>query len=192
MKKQVLIFLFDGYSDWEISYITPELCKRTEYEVIYFSINGKPVVSMGGLNVLPGKSINDIDANAAEMLILPGGYAWEKGELPEVDDLIMTMATNGKTIAAICGATIRLAQLGLLDSVKHTSNVLFYLKQMATNYKGDENYVEAEAVADQNIITAGGIYPIDFAKAILTKLDPTDESSVNKWFQLFKHGVWVE
>ena len=192
MKKQVLIFLFDGYSDWEISYITPELCKRTEYEVIYFSIDGKPVVSMGRLNVLPGKSLNDVDANAAEILILPGGYAWEKCELTEVDDLAKTMATNGKTIAAICGATIRLAQLGLLDSVKHTSNVLFYLKQMAPKYKGDVNYVEAEAVADQNIITAGGIYPIDFAKAILTKLDSTNETAINKWFQLFKHGIWME
>lgn len=192
MKKQVLIFLFDGYSDWEISYITPELCKRTEYEVIYFSIDGKPVVSMGRLNVLPCKSLNDVDANAAEILILPGGYAWEKGELTEVDDLAKTMATNGKTIAAICGATIRLAQLGLLDSVKHTSNVLFYLKQMAPKYKGDVNYVEAEAVADQNIITAGGIYPIDFAKAILTKLDSTNETAINKWFQLFKHGIWME
>lgn len=192
MKKQVLIFLFDGYSDWEISYITPELCKRTEYEVIYFSIDGKPVVSMGRLNVLPCKSLNDVDANAAEILILPGGYAWEKGELTEVDDLAKTMATNGKTIAAICGATIRLAQLGLLDSVKHTSNVLFYLKQMAPKYKGDVNYVETEAVADQNIITAGGIYPIDFAKAILTKLDSTNETAINKWFQLFKHGIWME
>ena len=102
------------------------------------------------------------------------------------------MTKQGKAVAAICGATTRLAQLELLDSVKHTSNVLFYLKQMATNYKGDENYVEAEAVADQNIITAGGIYPIEFAKAILTQLDPSEEGVINKWFQLFKHGIWLE
>lgn len=192
MKKQILVFLFDGYSDWEIAYITPELMKLPACEVVYFSLDGKPVVSMGGLNVLPGKSLNDLNANTAEMLILPGGYAWEKGELTEVDGLVKTMTTNGKAIAAICGATIRLAQLGLLDRVKHTSNVLFYLKQMAPNYKGDVNYVETEAVADQNIITAGGIYPIEFAKAVLSKLNPSAESSINKWFQLFKHGIWVE
>lgn len=192
MKKQVLIFLFDGYSDWEISYIAPELRKRSDYEVLYFSIDGKPVVSMGGLNVLPSKSLCEVSVDTADMLILPGGHAWEKGELSEIDDLIKAMTKQGKAVAAICGATIRLAQLGLLDSVKHTSNVLFYLKQMAANYKGDENYVETEAVADQNIITAGGIYPIEFAKAILTQLDPTEETAINKWFQLFKHGIWVE
>lgn len=36
----VYIFLFDGYSDWEISYLTPELFKDEKISLKTFTVNG--------------------------------------------------------------------------------------------------------------------------------------------------------
>ena len=43
MIKKVYIFLFEGYSDWEISYLTPEINRSENFELVFFSIDGKPV-----------------------------------------------------------------------------------------------------------------------------------------------------
>jgi hypothetical protein len=56
MKKKIYIFLFEGFSDWEIAYLTPEIKKNEEFDLIYFSKYGKSVVSMGGLSVSPNIS----------------------------------------------------------------------------------------------------------------------------------------
>jgi len=37
VKKGIYVFLFDGYSDWEISYLTPEINKREEFNLVHFS-----------------------------------------------------------------------------------------------------------------------------------------------------------
>ncbi len=49
MKKKICIFLFDGFSDWEISFLTPEINKSEQFELVYFSKNGDHLTSMGGL-----------------------------------------------------------------------------------------------------------------------------------------------
>ncbi len=63
---------------------------------------------------------------------------------------------------------------------------------MAPEYSGEKNYVEAFAVSDQNIITANGVAPIEFAREIFIKLELYDETDIERWFQLFKNGVWSE
>ena len=63
MKKKVFIFLFNGFSDWEISYLTPEINKSEKFEIVYFSKDGNPVVSMGGLKITPDISFAEVDVN---------------------------------------------------------------------------------------------------------------------------------
>ena len=97
---------------------------------------------------------------------------------------------KGKPIAAICGATAYLGKLGLLNDVKHTSNDLKYLTSVAPEYRGAEHYIDALAVADKNIITAKGIAPIEFAREIFKTIALYSNDDIQKWFQLFKHGIW--
>ena len=190
MTKAVYIFLFDGFSDWEIGYLTPELKKNQSIELYTFSKTGAAVRSMGGLKVSPDLGLEKLKPGEINTLILPGGDAWESGSLNYVEDLVRKLNKEGKTIAAICAATTFLGRLGLLDAVQHTSNGLDYLKYIAPNYLGDKNYSSELAVRDQNLITATGIAPIEFAKEIFLALDLRDENYVRKWFQLFKQGVW--
>lgn len=192
MKKKIFIFLFDGFSDWEIAYLTPEIRKSSTFELIYFSKDGMPVISMGGLQVVPSLALTEIVPHDVDMLILPGGTAWEKGDNEGVTPLVKLIVDLGKPVAAICAATAYLAQQQLLDNLKHTSNDLYYLKAVAPAYSGDSFYTNALATSDKNIITANGIAPIEFAREIFTTLELYPEQDIEKWFQLFKNGVWSE
>lgn len=192
MKKKIFVYLFDGFSDWEIAFLTPEIKKSDKFDLIYFSKNSSSISSMGGLQVSPDISLKELNANDIDMLILPGGTAWEKDENNEIETLVKTLFTSGKDIAAICAATTYLGKQGILNHLTHTSNDLNYLKGIAPHYSGEENYLNSLAVSDRNIITANGIAPIEFAKEIFTKLKLFDSDKIEKWFQLFKNGIWSE
>ena len=192
MMKKIYVFLFDGFSDWEISYLTPEINKSEQFELVYFSKNGDLVTSMGGLQVKPTTSLADLDSEDIDMLILPGGSAWEKGENIEINNITNSLFEKGKPIAAICAATAYLGQLGVLDDLKHTSNDLYYLKGVAPNYCGEENYQNSFAVTDKNVITANGIASIEFAREVFKLIGLFNDENLEKWFQLFKNGIWSE
>lgn len=190
MKQKIHVFLFDGYSDWEIAYLTPEINKSEKYELVYFSINGDMVTSMGGLQVNTTVSLADVKLEEINMLILPGGHAWEIGENKEIENLTNGMFQSGKPIAAICAATTFLGLLGILDHLNHTSNDLGYLKAIASNYKGENHYQNTLATTGKNIITATGIAPIEFTVEVFKTLELYSPEDIEKWFQFFKNGVW--
>lgn len=191
-KKSVYVFIFNGFSDWEIAYLTPELNKSEKIELKYFSIDGYHVESAGGLTIQPDFSIEQIDPNNVSLLVLPGGSVWEAGSTDEIDKLAAELHTANKTIAAICGATLLLARKGYLDGLKHTSNALDYVKKFAVSYQGADNYLNELAVTDKNLITANGIAPIEFAHEIFQNVQLFEEKDIKKWFQLFKNGIWEE
>jgi putative intracellular protease/amidase len=190
MKNKIFIYLFDGFADWEIAFLTPEIKKNEALDLIYFSIDGKSVQSIGGLHISPDMSLSEIIADEVYMLILPGGTAWLNGGNKEIDQLTKTLFDDRKTIAAICAATIYLGKQGFLDHLKHTSNDLSFLKQIAPQYAGENHYIDSPAVSDENIITANGTAAIEFARKVFEKLDMYSEQDREKWFQLFKNGIW--
>lgn len=190
--KHVYIFLFDGYSDWEISYLTPELFKDKQTVLKTFTITGAPIISMGGLKITPDLSLEQVKSDDVSVLVLPGGTAWEQNKIKGIDQLVKDVYAADQTIAAICAATTYLGEKGYLDKVKHTSNDLNYLKAIAPHYQGEENYKSELAISDQHIITANGIAPIEFAAEIFRKIKLHSDADIEKWFQLFKNGIWAE
>jgi len=190
--KKICVFLFDGFSDWEIAYLTPEINKSEQFNLVYFSKDGNSVKSMGGLKVKPNLSFSELKSEEIDLLVLPGGVAWEKREITIIDNLVKELIENKKSIAAICGATFYLGQLGILNNLNHTSNDLGYLKAVVPEYIGQECYQSKLAVTDKNIITASGIAPIEFATEIFKEIKLKPETEIEKWFQLFKNGIWSE
>ncbi len=89
MKKKIFVFLLDGFSDLKISYLTPELNKSEQFDLVYFSKNENLISSMGGLQIRPTKLLLELKSNDLEMLILPGGTAWEKDENEEMVTIIL-------------------------------------------------------------------------------------------------------
>ncbi len=190
--QRIFIYLFNGYSDWELAYITPQLMKNNHCRLVYFTDDGKTVKSMGGLDVVPDAAFGDLHIDDVDLLILPGGPLWEQSSSLPIDSMIHRLYELNKGIAAICGATAHLARLHLLNGIKHTSNALCYLQWVAADYVGDQYYVDVPAIADHKIITAGGVYPIEFAREIMRMLQCEDEMAIDKWYQLYKNGIWKE
>ena len=187
----VYVFLFDGFADWEIAYLMPELKKSEKINLKTFTIDGSSITSMGGLKIAPDFSLAELETNENSLLVLPGGDAWEKGEITGTDNFVKTFYKSNGAIAAICGATMYLGEKGYLDGMKHTSNDLNYLKSVAPHYKGENNYQFEPAVTDRNMITASGISSIEFARDIFRKVNLYDENFIEKWYQLFKNGIWM-
>ncbi|MDX9984827.1 DJ-1/PfpI family protein, partial [Sphaerochaeta sp.] len=56
------------------------------------------------------------------MLLLPGADTWSDTKHGAIIEKARELLAVGATVCAICGATAALADAGLLDARKHTSN----------------------------------------------------------------------
>ena len=115
-----------------------------------------------------------------------GGAAWDMGQDMEAVEVASVFLNSGVPVAAICGATAGLARGGLLDRRRHTSNASEYLA--ATQYLGSALYEDAPAITDDNVITASGIAPVDFAQHIFRWLGLYTPAVLDAWYGLFKTG----
>ncbi len=191
-QQTVHLYVFDSLSDWEAGYAiaginNPQFQKDPDRFCVKTVAKSKdPVRTIGGICILPELTLDEISPDDSAMLILPGGTAWDEGKNVEGVELAIEFLDSGKPVAAICGATAGLARSGLLDSRKHTSNALEYLA--ATQYKGTTLYKDTPAVTDNNLITATGMMPVDFAYHIFKILDIYKPEVLEAWYGLFKTG----
>ncbi|KOP75771.1 thiamine biosynthesis protein ThiJ [Bacillus sp. FJAT-21351] len=188
--KKVMVFITDGFADWEASYVTAELNKQgTGFQVQTMAIDKHPKTSMGGLTVLTDYSLKDFPFKLDfAMLIMPGGTGWREEKNHQVKKLVSFCFEHNIPVAAICDATAFLGNYGFLDQNKHTGNSLPYLKEGAPNYRGDENYIEKQSVSDGCLITANGSGALEFSKDILNKLNVLKSKELEEWYALFKNG----
>ncbi|MFD5738453.1 type 1 glutamine amidotransferase family protein [Streptomyces massasporeus] len=181
--KPVHLAVYDTLADWETGHATAQLA-RTGHEIRTVGPSTAPVRSIGGLRVQPDLALDDLRPEDSALLILPGADLWDT-----TDDLAPFARTArafldaGVPVAAICGATAGLAREGLLDDRDHTSAVSFYLA--ATGYAGGGRYVEADAVTDGPLITAGPTEPVAFAREILRLLGVYEGEVLDAWYRLF-------
>lgn len=193
MQPAVHLLVFDGFADWEPAYALAELRRSGGLEVVTLGFTGAPVRSMGGLRIVPDRSLADLDPAAVRLFLLPGGDLWE-GEYPgaELETVLGRLHEAGVPVAAICGATLALARAGWLDARAHTSNDLAYLQRMVPSYAGAARYVDTLAVRDGGVITASGVGPTEFAREIFEELDVFSAADRPVWYHLFKHGRFPE
>jgi putative intracellular protease/amidase len=193
-KKTVLLFVFDGFADWEPAYALVGINKSKAYTLKTIAIDKSPVKSMGGvcifpdLDFLPDTELKDIDQSNTAMVILPGGVAWEEKTNQSIAPLVLHCVENGIPVAAICGSTVFLADLGILDTLEHTSNDLSYLQAFSSVYRGDTFYQYRPAISGGgHVITASGTAAIGFAEAIFEMLGITHHDQVKSWFDYFQN-----
>lgn len=190
MKKQVLVFIFDGYADYESVYICSELNKEESmYCVKTISFDKEAKISMGGFKIIPDYSIKDYPRDFAALLLM-GGDAWIQKKNNDVKPLVEYALNHNILVGAICGATFFIGENGYLDNIKHTSNTLDFLKIQSPHYKGDKNYIEKQAVSDKRIITANGTAILEFAKEIMIILKTKPLNEINKWYEFNKKGFY--
>ncbi|MBR1804424.1 MAG: DJ-1/PfpI family protein [Muribaculaceae bacterium] len=147
------VFMADGFEEIE-ALATVDVMRRAGMEVTTVSINPTTeVTGAHGVKVMADTTIDTIDANEADWLILPGGMPGATNLRqcrPLCEALLQHHAREGH-IAAICASpTIVLATLGLLKD------------REATCYPGMQNHEcgvqwsDAMVVTDGHIVTGRG------------------------------------
>lgn len=196
MKKEILFVILNDFADWEGAYIAPNLHAGVEpgseckYIVKTVSVTKEPVTSIGGFKVLPDYDINNIPADYAGIILI-GGMSWFTPEAELIVPLVKDAIENKKLVAGICNASVFLGMHGFLNEVKHTSNVLQFLKGYSgTNYTGERHYINESAVRDGNIVTANGFAALEFSREILYALEADAPKKIERSYRMNKSGVW--
>ncbi len=194
MKKEIIFVILNGFADWEAAHLA--VCVNTgvkpgrpvKYTAKTLSLTKDPIISIGGFRVLPDYDIHTLPEDYAG-LVLVGGDNWFSPEAESIVPLVEKMVRENKLVAGICNASVFLGKHGFLNHVKHTSNTLDYLKDMAgEKYTGETNYIEKQAVCDGNIVTANGTAQLEFCREILYALKADEPEIIEESYSFYKKG----
>lgn len=188
--KNCYIYALNTMADWEIAHITAELnsgrfLKNGKVPVCTVSKNSNPVTSMGGMNITVDMKLSEVEFFEGDLLIFPGADTWMEEENKNIIEMVESLIDRGVIVAAICGATFALANAGILNNRKHTSNDKGFLEMICPEYKGSDNYKDCLAVCDGNLITASGVAPLEFAYEILKRAGVMKEETLTAWYKLY-------
>lgn len=194
--KTVYVYVQDTLADWEAGYAVAELhsgrfFKPTAESMIVktCALSREPIETMGGFRILPELTVDEICLSEAAMLILPGGDSWLKLQNEMILEKAAAFLSAEIPVAAICGATVALGRVGLLNHHRHTSNDLEFLCMVCGDaYTGSALYEEQPAVMDGSLITAAGTAPLEFACRIFERLDVFSPETLEAWYKLHKEN----
>ena len=190
MARAVVLLVFDGFADWEPAFALTGLRRWGGRSVMTAGYDLRPVMSMGGLRIVPDQALAGLSPQNTELLILPGGDVWEAGYPADVlHPVLERMRAAHVPVAAICGATIAAARAGLFRGRRHTSNSRAYLKQHAPGSGEDKTYADVLAVTDDGVISASGLGAVEFAAEIFTQLGVFGAEEIRQYREMYRQGT---
>ena len=163
----VTILLGKGFEEAE-AVIPCDLLRRAGIAVQLAGIGGLEICGGHGMTLRADLTVEEIDLDALEMLVLPGGMGGVSSTLSCEAALraIRFAAENGRYVAAICAAPTILAKLGLTDGRRATC-----YPGMEAEMGGAQMQKGAKAVTDGTLLTgtaAGTAF--EFGAALITAL----------------------
>lgn len=192
MTETVRLAIYNTMADWEPGYAMAHIAGSSwqrdpgRYQVRTVAATSAPVVTMGGIRVVPDLAIDELRPADSALLVLPGDATWGEGGNREMASKARAFLDAGVPVAAICGATFGLAREGLLDDRAHTSNAREYLAISA--YQGGALYRDDPVVTDRGLITAGAVHAVEFAGAIFEQLGLFTDDVLDAWLRLYRDG----
>ena len=192
--KTIYVYVQDTMADWEAGYALAELhsgrffhASAQPVRVKTCALSREPIMTMGGVRLLPDLTVDEICLVDAAMLILPGGDGWLQLQNEMILERAAAFLAAEISVAAICGATVALGRVGLLNHHRHTSNDLEFLRMACGDaYSGSALYEEEPAVLDSSLITATGTAPLEFACRIFERLAVFSAETLDAWYLLHK------
>jgi 4-methyl-5(b-hydroxyethyl)-thiazole monophosphate biosynthesis len=165
---RVLVPLAQGCEELEAVTIT-DLLTRAGVTVVTAGLDDQPVKASRGMTLLPDTTLDDINADEFDMVVLPGGLpgADYLDADPRIHAILKQLHQQGKYTAAICAAPKVLAGAGLLDG------------RQATSYPGvldgmdlpQVQVISDAVISDNRVITSRGPgTAMDFALVLIEQL----------------------
>ncbi|MBO5129481.1 MAG: DJ-1/PfpI family protein [Oscillospiraceae bacterium] len=138
-------------------------------DMVFCSLDGKPIKAMEGFSVNVDMSLMDLDKEQIRSFIIPGGNISEIDNA-DVKAYLQDLKERDVLIAAICAGVDVLDNAGILRDVKSTHS---------TN---------EDLVNDKNVITARANAYVDFAIEVAKKLDLfVSEEDLQETIAFWKH-----
>lgn len=190
----IYVYVLDTLADWELGYVNSELNsgrffkKDARITLKTVSYAKEPITTMGGLKVIPDCLIDEIVMSKNSVLLLPGADTWSDSLHGAIVEKASELLSLGAMVCAICGATVALANYGLLDKRSHTSNGVGFLDMFSPSYKGQSFYIDKPSVVDCNLITASCTGALLWAKQIIEHLDVFESNTMEYWYDYFSTG----
>ena len=154
-RSSVLIVATDGFEEWEL-FGPREILQDRGAEVVLASLNRQPIQATvhddPGKTIRPDLTIEEVNPNEFDALILPGGVR-NPDQLRihgNVIALIRSFAQQGKPVGAICHGPWLLVEAGLVRDRTATS-----WPSIRTDLRNaGAKVVDEAAVTDGNIVTS--------------------------------------
>lgn len=163
MTPRVVVFMAQGFEEMELT-ITVDVLRRAGVEAVIAGLVSEigPITGSRGIKMLPDMTLDGVDPQQFDMAVLPGGIEGTKNlaESEKLLQLLKTMHSAGKKLAAICAAPAVLVKAGLLKDRRATSH------PAAASHMQGTCYCEDRVVIDGNITTsraAGTTFEFAFA-----------------------------
>lgn len=198
MNNEILYILLPDYAAHEAVYLSQAISSddialkvKPKYVNKVVAPSLEPVKSIGSFHTLPDYSFETMPSDYAA-LVLIGGFGWLTPIAKQVIPIVKQAIENGRIVGAICNVVSFMAKCGLVNTIKHTGNGLEQLKLWGgDNYTNADGYVHAQAVSDQNIVTANGSATLEFAKEVLLLLKNDTPERIEMYYQFNKQGFCI-
>lgn len=195
MSKEILYVILPDYAAHEAVYLSQaiasdEFALKDNPKYVNKSVapSMDPVRSIGGFRTLPDYSFETMPEEYAA-LVLIGGFGWNTPIADKAVPIVRRAIEKGRIVGAICNAASWMAKHGFLNSARHTGNGPGQLKLWGgDNYTNPEGYVHAQAVSDNNLVTANGSATLEFAKELLLLLENDTTERIEMYYQFNKQG----
>lgn len=186
------MYVLDTMADWENGYFLQgltlqKMASELKYELQTVSISKETIKTAGGITIVPDITLDEIDETQAGALLLIGADTWQEKSNQKIIEVANSFLKKNILVAAICGATLGLANNGILNSYYHTSNALFFLQE-SDKYQGEKYYKNTLAVMDKNLITASSAGSLLWAKYIFENLELYSRQTIEAWYNYFSSG----
>lgn len=195
MNNEILYILLPDYAAHEAVYLSQAIAsddfamkENPKYVNKVVAPALEPVKSIGGFRTIPDYSFDTMPDDYAA-LVLIGGFGWATPVADKVVPVVRRAIEKGRPVGAICNAASFMAKHGFLNTVKHTGNGQEQLKLWGgENYTNLSGYISAQAVSDNNIVTANGSATLEFARQLLLLLENDSPERIEMFYQFNKQG----
>jgi 4-methyl-5(b-hydroxyethyl)-thiazole monophosphate biosynthesis len=162
----VYILLGTGFEETEA--VAPcDILRRAGIPVQFVGLSGREVQGAHGIGVCADVTVDELDYDALDMIVLPGGMGGVNSILacPAALDAVRFAWENDRYVAAICAAPTVLAALGVTDGRKATCYPGLEGRMGSADMQG------TATVADGKLLTgAGPGTAIDFGLLLVRAL----------------------
>ena len=166
-----IFLLYDTSCFFEIV-ILNYFMSMTECEMIFCSLDGKPIRATEGYSINVDMALKDVDKEQIRSFIVPGGDI-SKIDTDEVRSCLQELKSRQVLIGGICAGVDLLQHAGILDDIRSTSSADF------------------DIVNDHHVVTARPNAYVDFAIEIGKELGLfEDEADLQETIDFWKYHIW--